>query len=330
MPQKKKTNKSKLSWFSHLKSSPDNAPPSVWAKRLGAGLIVVALAATTVLALHELEDRVLSGRVGAAPTQTHIRLASTPVWMPQSLEKQIADSFLPRQARYYDLMLTDQVRRRAETNPWVARVIRVEKTPVADGQSAVVEVDAIFRMPVAMVHAANGMAYISADGVRLPAEQTPKWAVKTDSGVVFFISRFDLPAGQPAKKVHFVLIDGAAAPAPAVGEFWPGADIAAGLRLVELIRPKPYAWQITTVDVRNHGWRVSRHEPQLRMHAQIDRSGTTDILFGRFPNPAGDFNVSPARKLSYLDDYAADHDGKLAGLNRYIDLRHDEPQWDVQ
>ena len=34
--------------------------------------------------------------------------------------------------------------------------------------------------------------------------------------------------------------------------------------------------------------------------------------------------VSPERKISYLDQYAEDHGGNLAGVNRYIDLRYDE------
>jgi hypothetical protein len=60
------------------------------------------------------------------------------------------------------------------------------------------------------------------------------------------------------------------------------------------------------------------------MYAEVKGGQPTDIRFGRFPLPGGDHVVSPERKLSYLDAYATDHKGLLAGINRYLDLRYDE------
>ncbi len=94
--------------------------------------------------------------------------------------------------------------------------------------------------------------------------------------------------------------------------------------MLRLVHNKPYANQITAIDVRNFAGRISRAEPHLRMYAQVGQGGSTDIRFGRFPLPGGDYVISPERKLSYLDEYAEDHGGQLAGLNRYIDLRYDE------
>ena len=51
---------------------------------------------------------------------------------------------------------------------------------------------------------------------------------------------------------------------------------------------------------------------------------TTDIRFGRLPHAEGDFVVSPARKVSYVDQYVARNGGRLAGLNAYLDLQYDE------
>jgi len=54
------------------------------------------------------------------------------------------------------------------------------------------------------------------------------------------------------------------------------------------------------------------------------RSGRTDIRFGRFPTADGlDYCIRPQRKLQYLDEYVRAHDGRLAGINAYIDLRYD-------
>jgi hypothetical protein len=127
-----------------------------------------------------------------------------------------------------------------------------------------------------------------------------------------------------ARAIHYVLIEGVQSPAPPVGQKWPGADLAAGLKLAVLVAGRPWANQVSAIDVRNHANRISREEPQLRLFAQVHKGKTTDIRFGRFPHPGADFVVSPARKLSYLDEYVARHGGRLAGLHEYLDLRYDD------
>jgi hypothetical protein len=60
------------------------------------------------------------------------------------------------------------------------------------------------------------------------------------------------------------------------------------------------------------------------MTAQNSDGQSTDIKFGRFPIiEGGDPDIPTQRKISYLDAYYADH-GRLAGLNRYLDLRYDQ------
>lgn len=292
--------------------------------------VTVIVAGAVGGAMHVLEQRVLNGEVATVPGEMRVKLAARPDWMPESLAARIAATFLPPSPRYYDQELTERVRRRAEANPWVRRVIRVEKYPTDDPQVATVEVEAEFRMPFAAAPAEAALAYVDAEGVRLPAEQVPKWASKSRTRpgdapeTTFYLSRDDAPPGRALSRVHYVVIGGLAAPSPPVGQRWEGDDLAAGLRLIALISGRPYAWQITAVDVRNYDGRVSRSEPHLRMYAQQGRSRRTDIRFGRFRAPEGDYNVSPARKLSYLDEYVDDHGGRLAGMNRYIDLQYDE------
>lgn len=251
--------------------------------------------------------------------------------MPESLAARIAESLLTGEARYYDESLSETVRLRAQRNPWIREVIRVEKKYHSkDPRAGVVEVEASFRMPIAKARWAAGFAYFDEDGYRLPAADVPRWVATVDAGAgqgersVYFIHRGDARPGMKLAAWHHVLIEGAAANLPAIGKRWGGDDVGAGLKLIKVISPKPYAWQITAVDVRNYGGRVSRFEPHLRMYAQVARVQPTDIRFGRFSMPEGDFNVSVERKLSYLDQYAAEHDGYLAGINSYLDLRYDE------
>ncbi len=302
----------------------DSSASSHWKKAFTWTAITAVLATVGALGFREMEHRVLSGRITAVPCELRVALTDLPSWMPLTLGRQIGATLLPSGAKYYDKQLTATVMRRAQANPWVREVHRVEKRLDSDRSLAVVEVGAAFRVAVAKVHTGKGYAYIDAEGVRLPAAQVPQWALAEAAKVTFYLDRDDAPPGRKLSRVHYVMINGVQAPVPAVGDAWGGADLATGLRVLGLVHNKPYANQITAIDVRNFAGRISRAEPHLRMYAQVGRGGSTDIRFGRFPLPGGDYVISPERKLSYLDEYAEDHGGQLAGLNRYIDLRYDE------
>jgi TusA-related sulfurtransferase len=126
-------------------------------------------------------------------------------------------------------------------------------------------------------------------------------------------------------RLHYLDVQGVVCPPPEIGRRWEAPDLDEGLRLVELVMDRDFANQITAVDVRNYNGRISSVEPHLRMYAQIGRGPATDIRWGRFPTPDGtDYVVSPQRKMQYLEGYAADHGGRLAGFNRYLDLRFGE------
>jgi len=316
----------KLSLLARRFARKDDKPPSGAGKAVARVVAVVIVAAAAALGFSALEGRVLTGGIGARPTTVRIVLTEPPDWMPQSLAAQLTASLARGGLDYYNKRLTAAVFDRAKANPWVRRVIRVTKRRSDDPSVAVVEVQAVFRMPVARIHAPTGYAYVDADGVRLPARQVPRWASVGPgrSGRSYYISRADVPRDRRVSRIHYIIIDGVQSPPPPVGRRWPGDDIAAGLRLIALIAAKPYAYQISAVDVRNYGGRLLEDQPHLRMYAQLGRNRPTDIRFGRFPRSDGDYNVRPARKLSYLDEYAADHGGRLAGINRYLDLRHDE------
>ena len=301
-----------------------------WGKALGWTLAVVAVAALGAAAMHVLEQRVLFDQAAANPGRVRVTLCGKPSWMPDAVADQIAASLQAVATDYFDRDLTAKVHAAAETCPWVRNVLRVEKQRAGAAETAVI-VEAEFRMPVAAIRTGLGCAYVDIEGVRLPAEQVPLWAAHEgrpgdpdDAAVRYYLRREDVPPAYRPSRVHYILIEGAGGQPPPVGGRWEGDDLAAGMRLIELIRCKPYAWQITAVDVRNYNGRLYEGEPHLRMYAQCDRSPVTDIRFGHFPRPDGDFRVSPERKISYLDQYVRDHDGRLAGINRTLDLRHDE------
>ncbi len=265
-------------------------------------------------------------------------IVDRPRWLPLETAVQIASSFAVGGMAFEDPALTDEVRRRVAANPWVSEVYDVSKQLTDDPRIGAVRVHCRFRRPVARLITRTDLAvidqstaYVDARGVRLPTAQVPKyqvWTASSDGRTSRWRpvpSRAGLPAGTPVRTIHYPFIRGVGAGPPGAGQQWPGGDMAAGLQLVALVADRPYANQITVMDVRNYDGRISPDEPHLRMWAQVGQGRATDIRFGRFPAPDGeDYVVSPQRKMSYLDQYVRQNNGRLAGLHRYVDLRYDQ------
>jgi hypothetical protein len=297
------------------------------------GWIAVAVvgALVTVFGMKALERRVLRTPAGAAPRPVQFRLTNRPDWMPARLATRIVDAIAPATADFNDPKLTATVYDQASANPWIHEITRVSKKRGDSRSVGVIEIDATYRRAVARIQVAGGYAYVDAEGYRLPAAEVPQWVAAAPVAAgeaprqVSYLHPGDAPPGLTPRQIHYILIDGVQAPASPVGQAWAGSDLQAGLNLVSLVASRKYASQVTVVDVRNCDGRINRDEPHLRMSAQYGRGRPTDIRFGRFPAPdGGDYVVSPERKLRYLDDYVADHDGWLAGRNSYIDLRFDQ------
>jgi len=300
------------------------------AKRWGIKLaIFAAVAVGVVVSMKLMERSVLRGPMISAVGCGGLRFKSCPAWMPQVVAEQITASLSPPQMKFNDKGFSSEIYRLAKACPWIKEVRGVRKHPTADPRVGVVVIDAVFRKPLARVRAPGGYAYFDAAGVRLPAGQVAKLVAKVRTSAdllprqLCFLHPDHVPERLRTEDIHYILIYGLGE-APPVGRRWEGPEVADALRLVRLVSSRPYANQITVVDVRNHGGRINEDEPFIRMFAQAGRGQPTDIRFGRFRLDGSDFEVSAERKISYLDEYVADHGGRLAGLDRYLDLRYDE------
>lgn len=259
-----------------------------------------------------------------------VQLCDLPEWMPATTAKSIAQSVQPDGGDLNDWKLTERAYEAAAANPWIRRVVRVEKRITDDPRIGVLEIHAEYRKPFARVSLKDGRsyAYVSDDACRLPDEvpQFVAWIPGFDGHVgrkVYFLNEQEVPPSLSAVGVHYVIIKGVAGQMPPVGRRWEGEDIVEGLRLVALVWSRPYANQVAEVDVRNVGWRASGREPQLRLVARKANGPETIVLFGRFPDPEGDWVVPPERKLHNLDLYVRNNHGTLAGLVSRIDIQGD-------
>jgi len=306
--------------------------------RLMRVCVVLAVAGVLVAGAKVLESAVLSSTQRDAPKVIYIELRPIPEWMPKTLSREIARSLDPQGMGFDDPRLTGAIYALAEGNPWISKAHRVRKRRGESPDRACVEVRVEFRQPYAKVQRSDlrGYVYVDPRAVVLPdppdVPQVPKWRARIagaqgkGSRWVYFAAESEIPENLhgAAKRIQYVIVQGVRSPPPAPGQTWRADDLADGLKLIDLIAARRYRNEITAVDVRNHGGRLSPIEPHLRMFAQLGRGRRTDIRFGRLPAGEGDFVVSPERKMSYMDDWAGRHNGRIAGTCTWIDLRYDE------
>lgn len=282
-------------------------------KRLGVRCLICLVVLIAVCVGMKLMERGVLTRGGFESKPVRVFLVRQPGWIPKYLANQITASLAAGSDKMNDSALASSIYTKAAMNPWIKTVQYVWKKKSGNRRERIVMVQALYRRPVACVKAGSGYAYVSDDGCRLPAWQVPKNEV--------------ISAGPSAGRIvraHYIMVFGLTRAVPRIGGPWQGDDLADALRLIELVRTRKYFRQITVVDVRNHGGRIDPGGPHLRMYAQAGRGSVTDIRFGQFPIGGGiDYVVPARRKLSYLDDYVKKNRGRLAGVNSYLDLRHD-------
>jgi hypothetical protein len=293
-------------------------------KVAGVVLIVLAVAVGGTAAFSAMERYVKTTRQSAGPVRFSLKLTNLSDWMPASLARAILADLSPEGLRFEDPQLCRKVFDRVADNPWVRQVRQVRRVQTGPNRGEV-RISADFRRPIARVQQDGKMFVIDAEGVVLPARQVPQWVGDVDGKTRYYLYRDGVPEGIRPARLHYIVIQGVQSPPPIDGQQWVADDLQAGLKLLKLVLTRPYANQVTVVDVRNYAQRISDAEPELRMWAQVGRSRPTDIRFGRFPQPAGgDWVISPARKMQYLDGYVEDQGGRLAGVHQYIDVRFDE------
>jgi hypothetical protein len=269
----------------------------------------------------QMEQYVLAGTAqhGTVP---HYRLVDAPRDLGTESIRAIGETFKVPAARFEDEDLLAKVHARVAASPWVSRVNRITKHVDEKTLRGVVVIDCEYRRPVARILLNPGRAnqtdtYISADGVRLPSNQVPKYRVDLlgpDGRTVrrIYTSRSRIPENVAFGILHYPSIVGGYAGAPEVGASWQGRDVADAIRLAMLLERKNYYTKIAKIDVSEYARRGD-----LVLHA-----GRTRILFGKFPTDEDDLHtVRPERKVECIDHYANATGGNLGGLHSEIDVR---------
>ena len=169
---------------------------------------------------------------------------------PAPLEQRIHDLVFDHTDRpWLDETLCRDVSQTLTQSPWVKRVHFVRRT-----SDAMLEISADYREPLALVQVDGSFCLIGDDGVRLP--------------------------GDYEYHPSYVIVQGAAAPPPAPGQFWPGEDMAVAVDMITRLKREPFYEQITGVIVSNYDGRQSRQRPHIELAAAPSGSR---ILWGSPP-----------------------------------------------
>lgn len=171
-----------------------------------------------------------------------------------------------------------------DRSPWVQTVERV-----STAEPGVIVATCTYRQPIALVQQQEYFFMVDEYGIRLP--------------------------GQYGYQPGWPLIQGVEQGLPQAGEVWPGEDIAAGLRLVNLLLSKPYREQVVAVLLHNYG---GRRDP-ARCHVELvtDRNASR-ILWGSAPGEELEENTA-AQKLSILFGNYREH-GRIDAYHPTIDI----------
>lgn len=296
-----------------------------------AVVVLSGLVIGSAFGMKQFENQTQKGQLGPVPLAVGASLEMTPDWLPESVGRQIAKSFVPDKANYNDEDLTAKVRAIALKNPWISQVDWVHKQMDKDDpRVGMILVKAVYRQPVARVKmASDKVAYVDRAGYRLPDDQVPQFVtILSDRAAQTtqrcFVTKAEAPpVAQPIHYIEIQLSPELDPAMPEVGKAWNSPALLEGIRLIEHVNTHAWNNQIAVVDVRNFSGRISRTEPSLRMTAKADKGEPTDIRFGRFEDTAGDTEIPTSQKLGYVDLYAAQNGGLIAGKNKYMDLRYD-------
>ncbi len=194
-------------------------------------------------------------------------------------------------------------------NAWIKRIDAVRRVMSADRKSETIEIDAEFRQPAAWVEYGDKFYLVDSEAIRLPGEYSAEDRKSTVG--LMAINGVDLPAG--AKGV------------PQPSEAWKTDDLAAGMKLVDLLRGETFVAQIAAVDMANFQGRKDDKLPWIL----LDTIWTTADGKPRVVNwgrPVGEENFREIKAVAKLKALNAIYTrfSRIDADRDYVDIRWDE------
>jgi hypothetical protein len=256
---------------------------------LAAAACAFALGPQIKSLLPNLRDRA-EYRVGV----DDIVLTPPPAWIPRDFVEQVLKrAGLPAELSLLDDDLGDTLARAFESHPWVSQVAAVRKS-----KPARVEVDVVYRRPVALVRMKEGLYPVDAAAVLLPPG--------------------DFSAGDVER--YPLIVNVAAPPVGPAGTEWGDVGVQGAARLAEVLAGHWKEFRLAAIAVpRREAAAVSLDA----MVFELVTAGGSRIIWGRAPQSSSPGELSPEHKISRLKDYLSRFGSFDEPHGPYeIDIRH--------
>ncbi len=263
-------------------------PSQIWWAALVAGLLFFG-----PLVVSLIPD--LSHRSEYRVSAEQITLTQGPEWVPADLVQQVFANggFLDNELSLHESTLSERIAAAFHTHPWIEKVVSVRKTWPAH-----VQVNVLYRRPVALIRTTDGLYPVDRYGVLLPAADF-----------------------SPEDMTRYPVIEGIrSAPAGRLGEAWGDAAVTEAAQLAEVLLQEqagtswwkhlqlqgievPQAPQGTTVDsefelVTPGGSRIlwgrgpsTSHPGELDVQQKLDRLRELQSRYGSFDGPHGPWQI---------------------------------------
>ena len=227
-----------------------------------------------------------------------IVLLDRPAWMTDLLASQIERLARPAGiSSPLDDSTLPGIADRLKQSAWVKQVRQVRRV-YREAPGDTIEIDAVYRQPMAMVKGPFDYYLVDTDGVLLPDVISPedvRRVMYTDDG-----------------KINIRCIQGVQSPRPDYGQVWKGEDIRAGLDLAKLLQGKAYTDEIERIDVENLHGRVTNQLPQIRLYTCYKKTPAptdpkidphTEVRWGEPVDQDFHVEIRPEMKLERLADF---------------------------
>lgn len=223
-----------------------------------------------------------------------IRVTKAPQWVPAGLVNQIAaQAKLTPSRSVLDEQLTVDLAEAFRQHPWVEKVVKVTKSVPAR-----VDVELVYRRPVAMVEISSGLLPVDAHGVLLPPTAfTPELA-----------QRYPLIT-QPKTS-----------PRGTVGQTWGDPQVVAAAKLADVLMPHWQDFRLQAIEIPAG---IEQRAPQEELVFQLLTQGGSRIVWGRAPGVIYPLELSADQKIGRLEECLSRFGGFDQPDGPYeIDIRH--------
>ncbi len=242
--------------------------------KIGLTVAIVAVGSLLVMLAHRRIYAHLLNDEAYMINLADLAVVSKPSWAGVGIERGLTEVVpLRGKVSIFDETLVPRLVEYYESNPWVARVVSIEKD-----YPATVRVRVQLRRPLAAIESRGSCYIVDREGVRLPGKYT-----------------YD---NLPRLPFYVPKVVGIASLPPEPGNYWDDPAVAAGTSVADALVAEGLdkALHLVAIDVANVNGRVNKADSEIVIWAEDN----VPIQWGRAPNTDKFGELSVEQKIRNL------------------------------